>query len=46
VAPLRAAEDAETVNTTGLDIEQVLEALLEVVHRRSKEAGGDDLEDS
>jgi cytidylate kinase len=34
VAPLRAAEDAERIDTTGLAVEQVLEALLDRVRRR------------
>jgi len=34
VAPLRAADDAERVDTTGLTVEQVLEALLARVRRR------------
>jgi len=34
VAPLRAAEDAETVDTTGRTVEQVLEVLLERVRGR------------
>ena len=38
VAPLRAAGDAETVDTTGLTVGQVLEALLASVGRRLKGA--------
>ena len=34
VAPLRAAADAERVDTTGLTVEQVLDALLDRVRRR------------
>lgn len=36
-APLRKAEDAVEIDTGGLSIEEVEEAILEVIHRRRKE---------
>lgn len=36
VAPLKPAEDAVTVDTTGMDIDAVLDALLAVVRRRTE----------
>ena len=39
VAPLKAADDAVRLDTTGLDLDEVVEALVRIVHERAREGG-------